>query len=56
MIHLATAVLYRADEFHTFDDQLIAFSGNVGGHKLIVCHPETKSPQLDLRKPKPEEP
>jgi predicted nucleic acid-binding protein len=53
-IHLATAILYRADEFHTFDEQLISFSGNVGGHKLIVCKPETKSPQLDLRKPKPD--
>ena len=54
-IHLATAILYRADEFHTFDDQLIALSGNVGGNKLIVCKPETKSPQLDLRKPPPSE-
>jgi predicted nucleic acid-binding protein len=54
-IHLATAILYRADEFHTFDDQLIALSGNVGGNKLIVCKPETKSPQLDLRKPPPTE-
>lgn len=53
-IHLSTAIIYRADEFHTFDEQLISFSGNVGGHKLIVCKPETKSPQLDLRKPKPE--
>jgi predicted nucleic acid-binding protein len=55
-IHLATAIHYRADQFHTFDDQLLALSGNVGGHKLIICKPETKSPQLDLRKPKPDEP
>jgi predicted nucleic acid-binding protein len=54
-VPLATAMLYRADEFHTFDDQLIALSGNVGGNKLIVCKPETKSPQLDLRKPAPNE-
>ena len=33
-IHLATAILYRADEFHTFDDQLIALSGNVGGEQI----------------------
>lgn len=51
-IHLATAILYRADEFHTFDDQLLSLSGNVGGHKLIVCKPETRAPELDLRKPK----
>lgn len=57
-IHLATAILYRADEFHTFDQAgssrslgLLPLSGNVGGHKLIVCKPEAKQPQLDLRKP-----
>ena len=54
-IHLATAIHYRADQFHTFDDKLLALSGNVGGHRLIVCKPESKSPQLDLRKPKPDE-
>src|SRR5579871_490855 len=58
-IHLATAILYRADEFHTFDAEgsrqslgLIPLSGNVGGHKLTICKPEAKRPQLDLRKPK----
>lgn len=49
-IHLATAINYRADEFHTFDGQLLAMSENVGGHKLIVCMPQTNAPQLDLRK------
>ena len=48
-IHLATAIIYRADEFHTFDHALIAFSGNVAGHRLTICKPEAKSPQLDLR-------
>ena len=51
-IHLATAILFRADEFHTFDDDLISLSGNVGGTKLSICKPEAKQPQLDLRKPK----
>lgn len=55
-VHLATAIHYRADEFHTFDEQLIAFSGNVGDHRLIICKPETKAPQLDLRKPPHEGP
>ena len=56
-IHLATAIHYRVDEFHTFDEKdgssslgLISLSGNVGGHKLTVCKPEARSPQLDLRK------
>ena len=59
-IHLATAILYRADEFHTFDNGkkdskslgLIGLSGNVGGNRLIICKPQAKSPGLDLRKPR----
>lgn len=58
-IHLATAILYRVDEFHTFDADssrnslgLLQLSGNVAGSKLIICKPESKRPQLDLRKPK----
>ncbi len=59
-IHLATAILYRATEFHTFDGGgigkslgLLPLSGNVGGHRLTICKPQARSPQLDLRKPKP---
>ena len=59
-IHLATAILYRANEFHTFDNGgigkslgLLPLSGNVGGHRLTICKPQAKNPQLDLRKPKP---
>jgi predicted nucleic acid-binding protein len=47
-IHLATAILYRADEFHTFDETLIALSGDVAGHRLTICKPIAKSPELDL--------
>jgi predicted nucleic acid-binding protein len=59
-IHLATAIIYRADEFHTFDHVgsrqslgLIPLSGNVAGNKLTICKPDAKRRQLDLRKPKP---
>lgn len=60
-IHLATAILYRVDEFHTFDGGgsnsktlgLIPLSGNVGGHRLIICKPQARNPGLDLRHPKP---
>lgn len=52
-LHLATAIIYRADEFHTFDgDDLIPLSGNVAGHKLVICKPVAKRPGLDLRQPK----
>lgn len=57
-IHLATAVHYRADEFHTFDEDgsskslgLIPLSGDVGGHKLKICKPVVRHPEFDLRKP-----
>lgn len=58
-IHLATAILHRADEFHTFDSGkkdsksigLIQLSGNVGGHKLTICKPQARNPGLDLRRP-----
>ena len=58
-IHLATAILYRVSEFHTFDDGkssskslgLLNLSGDVGGHRLITCKPQARNPQLDLRKP-----
>jgi hypothetical protein len=45
--HLATAVLYRADEFHTMDGLrsggskrgLLKLSGDVGGYNLMVVNP-----------------
>lgn len=50
-LHLATAILYRATEFHTFDENdkpkqnalgLLPLSGDVAGHKLKICKPEAK--------------
>jgi len=47
-LHLATAILYRAQEFHTFDETnnskyqtigLLQLNGDVGGHKLTICKP-----------------
>jgi PIN domain nuclease of toxin-antitoxin system len=45
--HLATAVLYRADEFHTMDGLgssgskrgLLKLNGDVGGYRLMIVHP-----------------
>lgn len=58
-IHLATAIWYKADEFHTFDNGkkdskslgLIQLSGDVGGHRLTICKPQARNPGLDLRPP-----
>lgn len=58
-IHLATAILHRADEFHTFDNEgssknlgLIPLSGDVAGNRLKICKPVATRPQLDLRRPR----
>lgn len=51
-LHLATAIIHRADEFHTFDEKLIGLSGNVAGHRLVICKPVARNPQLDLKPPK----
>ncbi len=54
-IHLATAILYKGKEFHTFDANnskrslgLLPLSGNVGGHNLVICKPEARQRELGL--------
>jgi len=56
-IHLASAIMNRATEFHTFDGGgvgkslgLLPLTGNVAGHKLTICKPQAKNPSLDLRR------
>ena len=56
-LRLATAILYRADKFHTFDESngrnslgLLPLSGNVAGHNLTICKPIASNPELDLRR------
>lgn len=45
--HLATAIAYEVDEFHTFDaDDLIRFNGNVAGYKLKICKPSAVQKRL----------
>jgi predicted nucleic acid-binding protein len=56
--HLATAVLYRADEFQTLDGlqqdgskhrKLLSLSGDVGGYNLKIVHPYPRiSPPAEL--------
>ena len=53
-IHLATAILYKAKEFHTFDADnkkslgLLGLDGNVGGHNLVICKPDDKQGELQI--------
>jgi len=54
-IHLATAIIYGAREFHTFDENnevrkrraLLPLNGNVAGYPLVICKPPIP-PQQDL--------
>ena len=47
-LHIASAILYRANEFHTFDEHdntrynalgLLPLSGDIAGHNLVICKP-----------------
>lgn len=62
-IHLATAILYKVDEFHTFDTRgrpdrdategqrktigLLSLDGNVGQHPLRICRPAPRQLTID---------
>jgi hypothetical protein len=55
-VHLATAILYRVDEFHTFDERdkpgslgLIPLSGDAAGHSLVICKPRVEQFVLGLK-------
>jgi predicted nucleic acid-binding protein len=48
-LHMASAILHRVDEFHTFDERLLVLNGNVAGHRLMICKPVARNPQLDLQ-------
>ncbi len=53
-IHLATAIIYDADEFHTSDGggkrkragDLLPLSGNVAGYNLKICTPKAMQSNL----------
>lgn len=53
-IHLATAIIYDATEFHTFDGAksganhggLLSLNGDVGGHRLKICVPRANQLRL----------
>ena len=55
-IHLASAIMYEASEFHTFDGArsgsnvggLLTLNGNVANHKLKICKPNAVQLRLDF--------
>jgi len=38
-IHLASAILAKADVLHTFDPDLLRFDGNAAGHQIAIRKP-----------------
>jgi hypothetical protein len=50
-IHLATACTANVDEFHTFDDRLLALDGvidRLDGTRLIIKKPAVPAPPAPL--------
>ena len=48
-VHLATAIVYEASVFHTFDEKLLGLDGDVGGYPLKIKKPTAEQGTLDLR-------
>ncbi len=46
--HLASAILYKVSELHTFDSRLIGLNGDVLGHNLTICKPNANQFALNL--------
>jgi len=46
--HLATAIIFGADEFHTLDEKLIKLSGTPIVDNLTICKPISRSGQAML--------
>ena len=44
--HLATAIIHGADEFHTFDEQLLKLNPVVAGYPLKICKPQSKQASM----------
>jgi predicted nucleic acid-binding protein len=38
-MHLAAAITYGVDQFHTFDDELLRLNGRVAEYPLEICKP-----------------
>ena len=45
-IHLATAQLYRAERFYTFDGSLLRLNNSAGGQPLQITNPFAVQPNL----------
>lgn len=52
-IHMATAILARANVFHTTDERLLRYNGNVGDHDLVIELPP-RNRQLSIAFPEPD--
>ena len=48
-IHVATALQYKLDRLHTFDEGLLGKTGKVGDPRLIIEKPSVKEPKLAFK-------
>jgi hypothetical protein len=50
-VHLATACITSVDQFHTFDDRLLALDGQIDkadGTRLVITKPAVPAPPAPL--------
>jgi predicted nucleic acid-binding protein len=47
-VHIATAIEYKVDAMHTFDDKLLRLSGKPYVEGLIICKPKAEQMMLDI--------
>lgn len=45
-VHVATAIIQKIPELHTFDDWLLKLDGKYGNPKLKICQPYVYQPDL----------
>jgi len=45
-LHLATAITYKVNEMHTFDDKLLILDGSSTGHSLVIRKPQGRQREM----------
>lgn len=55
-IHVASALVAKVDELHTFDDPLLKLDGKLGTPALKICKPGLSEPELPKMSDSPKRP
>lgn len=55
-VHVASALVAKVDELHTFDDDLLKLDGKLGSPPLKICEPGLTQPELPNMSNSPKRP